>query len=96
MNRLTLQLCLLVFFVNLSLSDNITTEKAASPTGPFVCDKNLYDSLSKLKGRVKGPGAQFDLLKTLNETDATDPQKILQRVSQYDFNSVKDYLDMLD
>lgn len=96
MNKLTLQLCLLTFFVSLSLSDSLLTEKAGLSTEPFYCDKNLYKSLSKLKGRIKGSGIQFDLLRTLNKTDVNDPKKVLQRVSHYDFNGIKDYLDLLD
>ena len=96
MNKTVLLLSLLALLVTLALGDNITNDKASMPSGPILCDKSLYKSLSKLKGRIKGPGVQFDLLRTLNRTDVNNPKKVLQRVSQYDFSAVKDYLSMLD
>lgn len=96
MKKTCLQLCLLALLASLTLADNMTTSKAGASSEPVLCDKNLYRALSRLKGRVKGPAVQFDLLRTLNRTDASDPKKVLQRISHYDFGAVKNYLDLLD
>ena len=94
MNKTALQLCLLALLAISALSDNITASKASRPSEPTLCDKNLYKDLSKLKGRINGPGVQFDLLRTLNRTD--DPKKVLQRLSHYDFSAIKNYLGLID